>query len=96
MRYLQKYSCSQQYGGPEEGGWWYDEEIPLWRFGIPLPFPEEICYKICRYFNGKEKKRREEENTYGYTSVLSYRDDFYSFGFEESFKPASFERPFYC
>jgi hypothetical protein len=95
MRYLQKYSCSQQYGGPEEGGWWYDLEIPLWKRGIPLLLPEEICYKICRYFNGREHKRRDRENKYGYTSVLSYRDEFFSYGFEDSLIPAIPVRPHY-
>jgi hypothetical protein len=34
MRYLNAYLTEQQYGGPEEGGWWYDTGIPL--ASVPL------------------------------------------------------------
>jgi hypothetical protein len=27
--YIHKYEVSQQYGGPEEGGWWYEAGYPV-------------------------------------------------------------------
>ena len=29
MKYVNAYAVSRAYGGPEEGGWWYDIGVPL-------------------------------------------------------------------
>ncbi len=29
LRYVNAYDTNRSYGGPEEGGWWYDTGIPL-------------------------------------------------------------------
>lgn len=29
LRYVNAYAVSRHYGGPEEGGWWYDAGSPL-------------------------------------------------------------------
>lgn len=84
MPYVTKWETCQAYGGSEEGGWWYDQRIPEWKFGIWLP--EFFAYKVCRFLNRREYKRREKENTYGYTDSLSYRDDFYTYGFSDFFR----------
>lgn len=34
MKYLNAYAVSRAYGGPEEGGWWYDVGVPL--ASVPL------------------------------------------------------------
>jgi hypothetical protein len=96
MYYVAKYEESQQYGGSEEGSWYYDQGTPEWRVSIPVPF-EELAYKLCRYFNRKEHKRRETECKYGYTSVLSYRDTFYTYTFSDTFIPQAYPqvRPHY-
>lgn len=92
MRFLMRYEDSQQYGGPEEGGWWWDRSDPLWRFGIPLPLPEGIAYKLCRWLNAREQRK---PHTYGYTSVLSHREEFLSYGLEDRFVPVAPLRPRY-
>lgn len=28
-RYINAYAVTRRFGGPEEGGWWYDEGMPL-------------------------------------------------------------------
>ena len=33
LLYVNTYLCGRAYGGPEEGGWWYD-------YGLPVP---EMC-----------------------------------------------------
>lgn len=81
--FLHKYEDSQQYGGPEEGGWWYNLAIPQWKYGIPLPLPKRLRWAICRWLNEREQAKEKE---YGYTSVLSYREEFYSYGLETGLK----------
>jgi len=36
MYYIHKYEIAQQYGGPEEGGWWYKmgEPVKDWKLVI--------------------------------------------------------------
>jgi hypothetical protein len=29
MKYINAYSVTRHYGGPEEGGWWYDAGMPI-------------------------------------------------------------------
>src|SRR5215469_14036035 len=96
MHYLGKFEVSQHYGGSEEGGRYYDSGYPVWKFGIPMP-DKPIFWRVYRWLNGKERKRQEQENKYGYTSVLSYRDNFYSYQQSDSFKlrPFPAERPHY-
>ena len=96
--WVSKWETGQVYGGPEEGGWWYDAGSPVWSCSIPVPFWEEGMYKLCRFLNGREHDRQERENRYGYTSVLSHRDTFYSYGDSDTFRPRPFpsEHPYYC
>jgi hypothetical protein len=35
MKYINAYLVDSQYGGPEEGGWWYDSGEPV--ASIPIP-----------------------------------------------------------
>jgi hypothetical protein len=53
-QYLNLYGLTQSYGGPEEGGWWYEQGIALG--SIPLPavweytsniYHEELCLRPC-------------------------------------------------
>lgn len=96
MHKLCKYKVSQSYGGSQEGGWWYDQGFPVWKISIPIPF-EELAYKVARFFNRREQARRNKENKYGYTSVLSYRDTFFDYGFSDTLIPKPFPstRPHY-
>jgi len=95
--YVCKYDVAQQYGGPEEGGWWFDSGYPVWRFCIPVPVFEELDHMLCRWFNGREHERAEKEEDYGYTSVLSHRSTHYSYHGSDTFRPMPYptERPHY-
>jgi hypothetical protein len=42
VRYLNVYSVTRHYGGPEEGGWWYDQWEPLAAHVIKDMTPGEI------------------------------------------------------
>lgn len=81
--WVHKRSVQQAYGGSEEGGWWYDQYDPLSPddpdYEAPVEWTtEELAYEYCRVRNGQEKLRREGLQ-YQYTSVLSYRDTYYSY-----------------
>lgn len=82
MWYIHKMYQTLEYGGPEEGGWHYDHETPIKpgdrNYGHPKVFAtEEEANARCRQLNAAEYKRRREECTYGYTSVLAYMEQFF-------------------
>lgn len=98
--WVHKRHISQQYGGPEEGGWWYDHQSPI--------SPDSEVYMAPEYFNNvadainrclnlhvAEVERRSAMNI-KYTSVLSHREDFFTYGVYETPVPApSTQRPHY-
>ena len=100
MWYVHKYQVSQQYGGPEEGGWYYkhgtpvDDDDPRKRV---IFFHELSARMHSRYMNGVEMERRKREEEYDYSSVLSDRSTFYEYRVSEDPTPAEFpaERPHY-
>lgn len=84
MHWIHKHEVSQAYGGPEEGGWWYEVGVPCgdWQ---PLPFDvKEVAVAKCRALNEAERERAEREEPYGYTSVLSYRSTHYAYSIEDT------------
>lgn len=88
--YVHEYYISQEYGGPEEGGWWFDLQTPTGE--KPLIFTsreeaEDKCYEL----NQQELVRREHQEKYQYTSVLSDRSTFYSY--RESDEPIATRIP---
>lgn len=84
MYYIHKHEVAQQYGGPEEGGWWYDSGVPCGDW-VPRAYDdEEDAYAACRRLNDDEHARREREEDYDYTSVLSHRSHHYSYSVEET------------
>lgn len=95
--FVHKYSVGQVYGGPEEGGWWYEAGEPVEDWTSVGFEDEEEAFEFCRDCNAEEHERRKKENRYGYTSVLSYRDDFYAYDVDENPVPAPYptHRPHY-
>jgi hypothetical protein len=60
MRYLNAYLVDRNYGGPEEGGWWYDSgepvaSVPLPQFATPnyIEFVKQWLRTILGYMEGK-------------------------------------------
>lgn len=72
-----RYSVTREYGGPEEGGWYYD-----W-FEQPEPIAttshsEEAAFAICRQFNAAAKEDRAKQGRpQGRFSVLGGEDEVY-------------------
>jgi hypothetical protein len=84
MFWIHKHEVAQAYGGPEEGGWWYETGEPCgdWQ---PLPFDiEEVAVAKCRALNEAERERAKREEQYEYTSVLSHRSNHYAYSIEET------------
>lgn len=98
LYYIHKHEVGLQYGGPEEGGWWYESGSPCGDW-VPLgPFKsEDEAYAKCRELNDQEHDRAKEEEDYDYTSVLSYRSNHYAYSISETTIMRSYpeHRPYY-
>jgi hypothetical protein len=92
--YVHKYEVAQQYGGPEEGGWWYTQGRPTEDSPVAATESEELAYELARQLNHEEQNRDKE---YGFTSVLSYKEDHYTYTVEETREPKRYpvEKPHY-
>lgn len=84
MHYVHKYQVWQEFGGPEEGGWWYTMHHLETDFEPPRFGTEDEAYAECRELNFKEYERREREEEYEFTSVLSDRCTFYSYDVQDT------------
>ena len=84
MFWIHKHEVAQAYGGPEEGGWWYDTGVPASDWSPLEFFCEEAAYERCRELNRAEAERAEAEEQYGYTSVLSHRSEHFAYSVEAS------------
>jgi hypothetical protein len=94
--YIHKYQVSLEYGGREEGDWWYDSGTPT-GFTLGPIQDEEDAFAQCRKLNELERERREREETYEYTSVLAHLSNHFSYSVEDSAIPEPYpqERPHY-
>ena len=91
------YMVDKRYGGPEEGGWWYEVGVPCLEHGVPLPrfttdpiaaerMADDMTRKIAKL--GLNKGRRS------ISSVLSTGQ--YMVRVEEGWpKPYPETRPYY-
>jgi hypothetical protein len=87
--YVHKYEERQQYGGPEEGGWWYDQRTPV-QHAVYSSEDEEDATEKCRALNRAEYERREGLSV-RYSSVLSHRETFYTYSVRE--EPVAVDEP---
>jgi hypothetical protein len=84
MHYIHCYEVRQEYGGPEEGGWWYDSGEPVEDWKLLMCEDAEQAYFVCRALNTAETVRAKEEEDYEYTSVLSYKSRHYAYTVEDT------------
>lgn len=96
MYYVHKHQIALQYGGPEEGGWWYESGTPTGFVLGPLN-DEEAAYDQSRALNALEHERRKRDEEYDYTSVLAKLSSHYSYMVDTSPTPEPYptERPHY-
>jgi len=94
--WIHKHSVALHYGGPEEGGWWFDTGVPT-GFSFGPIVGEDAAYDQARKMNELEHERREREEDYDYSSVLSYKSDHFSYSVEDYPVPVPYPefRPHY-
>lgn len=94
--YVHKHSISLEYGGPEEGGWWYELGFPTGLSFGPI-VSEDAAYDQARALNELEHERRENEEAYDFTSALAHLSDHYSYSVEDYPVPVAYPetRPHY-
>ncbi len=75
-RYINIYELDQHYGGPEEGGWWYDSGTPVYTMALPEGTEEDAALaavdalrEVYRY-EGRLTKSRYPHDGYDYSVVL--------------------------
>lgn len=92
--FVTRYATTREYGGPEEGGWWYDwHQSPTL---VATCTNDEEALAICRALNEAEKQiRKDERRPQGRFSVHGGEDMTYHI--EKVFgEDTSTEVPHYC
>ena len=72
--YVNCYSVSRQYGGPEEGGWYYDEFTPLASVKLPDNTPQAIIETVRLKMLDRYAGERTSCGRLGRYSVLGGSD----------------------
>ena len=87
------YDCAQAYGGPEEGGWYYDTGSLLRIHSVHSN--EDAAYDRCRRLNRHLNAMQESAGKRPYTSAAS--DGWYMADVYENTAPEGFpaRRPHY-
>jgi len=88
--YVSKYLISRHYGGPEEGGWWFD----WWQFKcVIFEGSEERCRVWCERLNQESGPVDGEHDRF---SVLGDEGDWFHAVEDRPCELQSKERPFYA
>jgi hypothetical protein len=48
MKYVNVYLCDRAYGGPEEGGWWFDYGLAQRSFPVATQRRAERILELCK------------------------------------------------
>lgn len=94
--HVSKYAVTRHYGGPEEGGWYYDryEYVSTLFFDMPLIEARRKAAKLNE--KAKEEKRQPSGFYQGRGSVANHTDEVYM---EEAtiaqYDTTNDSRPFY-
>lgn len=70
-RYVNAYAVDRRYGGPEEGGWYYDDGTPLASIPVDTDAEEAAARDMI---NAKFKDAYEQTNRHGRFSVIGGPD----------------------
>lgn len=76
VQFVNAYAVTRNYGGPEEGGWWYDSGEPL--ASIPCISDEEISAaldQIKRILGPDYAGRRTRYSVIGDTNIVTSIED---------------------
>lgn len=76
LRYVNAYAVSRNYGGPEEGGWYYDSGEPLASIPVNNDAEEEAAkVKLVKLFGPKYEKQRSRYSAAGGDDLEIYIED---------------------
>ena len=97
LKFITAYSVTRHYGGPEEGGWWYNWSTPVKTVSIPKKFQRhnkraEKAVKALRESLEKELSHINEGDIYSANGGVMLDVVSECIRHEE----ASTERPYYC
>lgn len=85
MKYVNVYVVDRRFGGPEEGGWWFDTGTPV----ASIPVEDDQAEPT-------RDKLRERYPDEGHRYSMAQRDDDYAVVIEDEFAVAwPSERPHY-
>jgi len=92
--FISKYEVSRHYGGPEEGGWWYDRHVLVHTIASGLT--EDAAFTRVRSMNEKAREERDHGGM-GRFSVLGGEDVvFYAEDVVGEMDDSDEPRPYYC
>jgi hypothetical protein len=63
IRFMTLCAVSQRYGGPEEGGWWFDDYRPLVTWKLRRPVTENHFDTLTKYLWRKAGWRNKHNRT---------------------------------
>lgn len=94
-QYVNVYEMTMQYGGCEEGGWWWDLCVPISSSGFSSQRKkrQKMWKKYIREV--AKVKQMNKDLRYGYTSVLGGVQYFVCIE-DHPGKVSPEERPYYC
>lgn len=76
LRYVNAYAVSRNYGGPEEGGWYYDVGAPLASIPVMNDAEEEAAkVKLVGLFGPEYEKQRSRYSAAGGDDLEIYIED---------------------
>lgn len=85
MRFVSVYEVTRHYGGPEEGGWWYNWYHPL--VTVPTTRPQVVKeWLMAKY---EDRAEGDIYSVLGGTAIAVVIED-------EPAEMATTERPYYC
>lgn len=78
QRYVSRYTVDRRFGGPEEGGWWYDWHTYEGMVAIiPADVDEEEGYAITRALNAAAQAEKAEHGRLNRYSMAGSPDTVY-------------------
>ena len=73
--YINTYECHQRYGGPEEGGWWYEVGEPVQSVAVAPEYDmDDYVYRLgaARFLSGKHHHDLADLSLGSFIAELGY------------------------
>lgn len=90
MIFISEYEVDREYGGPEEGGWWFDNHQHI--RVVAITDNEDDATYICQALNAKWREEKDSPDRY---SMACTEPDISYLSEEEIGSHTTHERPHY-